>query len=897
MDGCPPLDRLREEPGHVAACSECREKLATLDLLDAPETAEETRMLDQLTANPRRVLSAARLRAGSDALRLRSGRRRWIAIAAACAAAVVLAVLRTPRDPVQALRELQGETRPLEIGLSDLPWAPYQPRRGVRSADFDASLRKLLEARERHRPGAERALAVLYLLRGEPGDAARADHALAQAGDSAEAENDRGAVAFARGDLISALEHFAKAGAQFNRAVTLEKLGLRDRAAAVFERLPPSSWTAEANEHVRRLRTALPVPPPSLRREAYLALLAARTPKEFADAQAKAQDMPDLIALARKLPVAELPEHARLYALYRSLRDRAMTGASVREVEEFARLPRVQIDPLLWAPALQLAAYVHGARGEWRKVQKYDASIAGACKVRGCSIANEAIALDDLADVAQRDGDYAAARRFQDRAEKLLAGIDEPLLLAELHRKRALILHEENRREEAARAIVLAVRELSAFAVDGRGKAALAVALEQAAIIAERDQRHAEAELSQAAIDFARAAGDRDLEVDAAAHLAANAAARGEDARAQLQAEIAQLLQSGHSPFVLLRLLAEAQLAHGDATGALATAEKGLAATPGREWSGVQLHLVHARALEALGRDPGDELSRTLDEVARDPGENAAEMLEETSDLLDAVSRSAKTADELALPLDKLRAAALGIVPVSAGWSRSLPKGTCVNVAVGAVQKTAGEECMEVWTFAADFRAAPRVVTSLSRLLAPEPEGPPKSALFVSAQTTGDIAAVATALPGAAREIEALRKIATVTEVSGERATPEMALRLAPGEDLLHFAVHGFEAGFLQLAGEGGRLAARDIADLKLARARVVLSACESAAPGPRGVAWAFARAGASAIAAAQGKIDDAAAARWSERFYAALGNGRTFSQAAREAEKDSPTARFIVVK
>src|SRR5205823_5280055 len=200
-----------------------------------------------------------------------------------------------------------------------------------------------------------------------------------------------------------------------------------------------------------------------------------------------------------------------LYALYRSLRDRAMTGASVREVEEFARLPRVQIDPLLWAPALQLAAYVHGARGEWREVQKYDASIAGACKVRGCSIANEA------------------------------------------------------------------------FAVDGRGKAALAVALEQAAIIAERDQRHAEAELSQAAIDFARAAGDRDLEVDAAAHLAANAAARGEDARAQLQAEIAQLLQSGHSPFVLLRLLAEAQLAHGDATGALATAEKGLAATPGRE--------------------------------------------------------------------------------------------------------------------------------------------------------------------------------------------------------------------------------------------------------------------------------------------------------------------------
>ncbi|MCA1826021.1 MAG: CHAT domain-containing protein [Myxococcales bacterium] len=897
MDGCPPLDRLREEAAHLATCDECREKLAALELLEAPETPEEARVLDRLTANPRRVLAAARLRAGPEALRLRS-RPRWIAagaIAAAIAAAVVVAALRTARDPAKVLRDLQGSTRPLEVALSDVPYAPYQPQRGARSTDFDASLSKLLEAREGRRPGAERALAVFYLLRAEPGDAARVDQALAQAGDSAEAENDRGAAAFARGDLIAALEHFAKAGARFNEAVTLENLGLRERAAALYAALPQSQWTAEAGDRARRLRAPLPAPQPSRRREAYLALLAARTPEELAGAEAAAQDMPDLLALARKLSPSELPEHARLYVLYRSLRDRAMSGGDVREVEDFARLPRVQADPLLWAPALQLAAYVHGARGQWREVEKYDASIAGACRVRGCSTANEAIALDELADVAQRDGDYAAAERFQDRAEKLLLAAGDPLLLAELHRKRASLLDEQNRHDQAARAIVLALRELAPFAVDARGRAAFAVALEEAAAISERDQRHAEAELSAAAIDFARAAGDRDLEVDAEAHLATNAAARGEDARAQLRREIARLSEAGHSPFILLRLLAEAQLAHGDASGALATAEQGLAATPGREWTGVQLHLVHARALEALGRDPGDELSRTVDDVARDPGENPAEMLEETRDLVAELSRSAKTADDLAVPLDKLRAAALGVAPAGAGWSRALPKGTCVNVVVGGVQKTAGVDCTELWTLAADFRAAPRIVTSLSRLLAPEPRV--KSALFVSAQTTGDIAAVATPLPGAEQEIAALRKLAAVTELSGERATPDMALRLAPRQDLLHFAVHGFEGGFLQLAGEGGRLAARDVAETKLPGARVVLSACESAAPGPRGISWAFARAGASVIAAAEGKIDDAAAARWSERFYAALGNGLTFSQAAREAEKDSPTARFIVVK
>jgi hypothetical protein len=44
------------------------------------------------------------------------------------------------------------------------------------------------------------------------------------------------------------------------------------------------------------------------------------------------------------------------------------------------------------------------------------------------------------------------------------------------------------------------------------------------------------------------------------------------------------------------------------------------------------------------------------------------------------------------------------------------------------------------------------------------------------------------------------------------RATPELALRLSAQYPLVHFAVHGFEGESLQLAGEGGRLSAREIA-------------------------------------------------------------------------------------
>src|SRR5260370_1314259 len=234
MDGCPDEKSLRDpnSADHLASCSECREKLEVLRLLEAPESPEESRALDAVEGEPLRVLAAAQLRAGPGAMRLRD-RPRWnvyAAAVAACAAAVALAVLRMPSDPAATLRELQGEARPLEVAIAELPYAPYRPKRGARDeAGFDAALRRLLEARERGRRRAERALAMFYLLRGEPGGAARADQALAGAGEGPEAEIDRGAALFARGALAAALDRFDRApglaAARFDRALALENLG------------------------------------------------------------------------------------------------------------------------------------------------------------------------------------------------------------------------------------------------------------------------------------------------------------------------------------------------------------------------------------------------------------------------------------------------------------------------------------------------------------------------------------------------------------------------------------------------------------------------------------------------------------------------------------------------
>jgi hypothetical protein len=80
------------------------------------------------------------------------------------------------------------------------------------------------------------------------------------------------------------------------------------------------------------------------------------------------------------------------------------------------------------------------------------------------------------------------------------------------------------------------------------------------------------------------------------------------------------------------------------------------------------------------------------------------------------------------------------------------------------------------------------------------------------------------------------------------------------------------------------RLAAGAIAGVRAGPgARIVLAAC-SAAGAESGLSLAFARAGAAAVVAAQGEVDDAAAARWAALFYPALARGLSPAEANREA-------------
>jgi hypothetical protein len=991
--------------GHLRRCRKCRALSEVLLEMEVEESPDETRALDLLRKPARTLLESASQRAGLGSplrlvpppeerahpvasreergrLDLRGPRRappRWRLPAAVVsglgvAAAVAVVGLR-PVDPASALLPLQGESRALEPVISGLPWAAYQPSRGDRGESaFDLPLRKLLEAREQKRPGAGRALAMLFLLRGEAGDAARTDRALLEAGEGPDADNDRGVALFARGDHAAALEQFDRAlaadghhrAAHFNRALALARLGLHAQAAQGFEALADSSpWGSEAATRAQRERTRPAAAlSPGARLEAVHALFAVSRPAEVSSVQARLAALPqgvvaDLVALASwsaALGPAQLAQHAGQWKQYLAHREDAVAGRlEAAEAERFAAA--VEGDRLLRAPALQLAAFVHQSRGEWRAAQELLLRLLQGCRERGCAVENEAIALDELADAAGRDGDFATAHRLQDRAQALFAGVDAGRQLAELYRKRAALLAEEGRDADAAAAAEFSLASpAEPDSPDGVHVQGLALA-EAAHIAAHRGQPRAALELGQAALELLRS---REEEAEVAAQLAADEVTLGRagEARQQLEAAIARMEGRGHLNAVaeLRATLAQVFSQQGDAQAAAAQAERGLAAA-GDTWSSARtrLTLLHARALRALGREPEaiGELTASLDraaQAARDsvsPPDQPDLRPEALAGELTAIYQSqGRRAEELLLPLDQLRSAALGAVAARPGWSDALPKGSCVlGVVAGArgavvaliwpgggeARVVEGEDpalllagveqrCSpsgELWVFSSaplDLSAVPvqgvplsrwislGTASSLTRLLAAE-ERPATALLVRDAQTEGDGAGAAPALPASGGERESLAQLAPeVFELAGRAATPDAVLLRASQHPLLHFAVHGFdgkEGGSLQLAGTAGRLSAREISTLRLRPgARVVLSACEAAAPGPRGLQFAFARAGATAVVAARDRVDDAAAGRWARAFYASLARGRDFAQANHDAALLDPRgASFVVMK
>ncbi|WP_169788835.1 CHAT domain-containing protein [Vulgatibacter incomptus] len=163
---------------------------------------------------------------------------------------------------------------------------------------------------------------------------------------------------------------------------------------------------------------------------------------------------------------------------------------------------------------------------------------------------------------------------------------------------------------------------------------------------------------------------------------------------------------------------------------------------------------------------------------------------------------------------------------------------------------------------------SPRPVIS-DRAIAPFPAAPKEARLIEEA------------LPGS-------------EELSEYAATPSNLVDRAGSFDLLHFSVHGESrkrkgsASYLLLAGPDGHLEVGNVLKLPLQGRNpvVVLSSCKGggktgdAEHDGAGLPWAFLEAGASAVIAYQGDLDDGVALDFARFFYNGIGRGKDVSAA-----------------
>jgi CHAT domain-containing protein len=217
------------------------------------------------------------------ATRPRRRTRAWLLLFLGVAATLVVLKWRSIRnDPIQILvRAAPRKTRPFQARLSGgFHWAPVRFTRGAEKPVDDDSATVLAAAAEIvHRnesdssPHVRHALAVAHILTGDPRKAAEALESLAAGQEDSRVWTDLAAAQYdaaLRGDDPSRLAKALVAAdaalridpklpeARFNRALTIEALGLRDLARMEWEsylRLDSGSeWSAEAREHIRELQ-------------------------------------------------------------------------------------------------------------------------------------------------------------------------------------------------------------------------------------------------------------------------------------------------------------------------------------------------------------------------------------------------------------------------------------------------------------------------------------------------------------------------------------------------------------------------------------------------------------------------------------------------------------------
>ena len=251
---------------HIRTCDDCRLVLTDAAMIDRePEFAEAAPPL----ARPRVI--------------------RWSLAAAAVAVLITVTVLSTlsrARDPHEAMHRLVAaaprDGRYLEPRLGgDFAWAPLLPVRRAASDPLDPREMKLIgvagevleQTANDPSPEARHAAALAHLLAGRPNEAASLLANLTASSKEASLWSDLAAAHYAAGVQSDQAQQFGHAlaaadtalqldprlpEALFNRALTVERLGLHGRAAVAWEQYlavdGSSAWAAEARKHLRRLR-------------------------------------------------------------------------------------------------------------------------------------------------------------------------------------------------------------------------------------------------------------------------------------------------------------------------------------------------------------------------------------------------------------------------------------------------------------------------------------------------------------------------------------------------------------------------------------------------------------------------------------------------------------------
>jgi CHAT domain-containing protein len=251
---------------HIRTCDDCRLVLADAAMIDRePEFAEATPSL------PRRRVS-----------------RWWLAAAAAAIliAVTVISMRSRVRDENEAMHRLVAaaprDGRYLEPRLSgDFAWAPILPVRRDANQPLDPREMKLIgvagevleQTADDPSPEAQHAAALAHLLAGRPAEAASLLTRLTASSKDADVWSDLAAAHYTVGVQRDQAQQFGQAlaaadtalqlnprlpQALFNRALTVERLGLRERAVAAWEQYlavdGASAWAAEARKHLQPLR-------------------------------------------------------------------------------------------------------------------------------------------------------------------------------------------------------------------------------------------------------------------------------------------------------------------------------------------------------------------------------------------------------------------------------------------------------------------------------------------------------------------------------------------------------------------------------------------------------------------------------------------------------------------